>query len=90
MRRIFSSINFYVQPGYQRSSHHFVNTQSVVKDTFDFLNGISGLFSNNKVMASFDVKSLFTNIPVQFTIDIILDEIYVPDVKTFLGLTKTS
>ena len=62
---------------------------SVVKDTFDFLNDISGLSINNKVMASFDVKSLFINIPVQFTIDLRLDQIYVQDVKTFHGLTKT-
>ena len=40
-------------------------------------------------MASFDVKSRFTNIPVQFTINLILDRIYVQDVKTFYGLTKT-
>ena len=62
---------------------------SVVKDTFDFLDDISGLSINNKVMASFDVKSLFTNIPVQFTISLISDQIYMPNVKTFHGLTKT-
>ena len=62
---------------------------SVVKDTFDFLNDISGLSINNKVMASFDVRSLLTNIPVQFTINLILDQIYEQDVNTFHGLTKT-
>ena len=62
---------------------------SVVEDTFDFLNDISDLSINNKVMASFDVKSLFANISVQFTINLILDQIYVQDVKTFHGLTKT-
>ena len=39
-------------------------------------------------MASFDVKSLFMNIPVQFTIDIILDQIYAPGVEFFNGLNK--
>ena len=56
---------------------------SVVKDTFDFLNDISGFSINNKVMASFDVRSLFTNIPVQFTIDLILNQNYGQDVNTF-------
>ena len=40
------------------------------------------------VMASFD-KSLFTHISAQFKINLILDQIYVQDVKTFYGLTKT-
>ena len=62
---------------------------SVVKDTFDFLNDISGLSINNKIMASFDARSLFTNIPVQLTINLILDQIYAQDVNTFHGLTKT-
>ena len=62
---------------------------SVEKDTFNFLNDISGLSIYNKVMACLDVKSLFTNIPVQFTINLILVQIYVLDVKTFHGLTKS-
>ena len=36
-------------------------------------------FKNNSVMVSFDVKSLFTNIPVDFVTDIILNEIYGSD-----------
>ena len=40
-------------------------------------------------MASFDIKSLFANIPVQFTINLILNQIYVQDVKTFHRLTIT-
>ena len=42
---------------------------SVVKDTFDFLNYINGLFIDSKEMASLYVKSVFTNIPVQFVIN---------------------
>ena len=30
----------------------------------------------NKIMVSFDVKSLFTNIPVSFTIKLIVDALY--------------
>ena len=36
-------------------------------------------FKNNSAMVSFDVKSLFTNIPVDFVTDIILKEIYGSD-----------
>ena len=40
-------------------------------------------------MVSFDVKSLFTNIPVDFVTDIILKEIYGSDsTKKVYGLTK--
>ena len=46
-------------------------------------------FKNNSVMVSFDVKSLFTNIPVDFVTDIILKEIYGSDsTKKVYGLTK--
>ena len=46
-------------------------------------------FKNNSVMVSFDVKSLFTNIPVDFVTDIILNKIYGSDsTKKVYGLTK--
>ena len=46
-------------------------------------------FKNNSVMVSFDVKSLFTNIPVDFVTDIISKEFYGSDsTKKVYGLTK--
>ena len=46
-------------------------------------------FKNNSVMVSFDVKSLFTNIPVDFVTNMILKEIYGSDsTKKVYGLTK--
>ena len=39
-------------------------------------------------MASFDVKSLFTYIPAQFTINLISDQIFVQNGKTFCCLPK--
>ena len=48
-----------------------------VRDSFSFAKEISCLtFNSNFHMASFDVTSLFTNIPLQETIDIILFEIF--------------
>ena len=45
--------------------HH----STTVKDTFDFLHRFHNNSINNKIMGSFDVRSLFTNIPVDFTIN---------------------
>jgi len=39
-------------------------------------------------MASLNVKSLFTNVPVDFTIDLILNNIFRNGVKDFNGLKK--
>ena len=39
-------------------------------------------------MASLDVKSLFTNVPVNFTISLILNNIFNNRVKDFNGLNR--
>ena len=61
-----------------------------LKDIFEFVDRMQQVkFKNNSVMVSFDVKSLFTNIPVDFVTDIILKEIYGSDsTKKYYGLTK--
>ena len=61
-----------------------------IKDTFEFVKPIQESSSKqNLIMLSFDVKSLFTNIPVDFVIDLILNKIYDSKLsKTFHGLTK--
>ncbi len=49
----------------------------ILKDSFDFINRVSQLdHDENQTIASFDVVSLFTNIPVNETIEIILDKCY--------------
>ena len=47
-----------------------------VSDSFDFVREISGTTNQNYIMASFDVVSLFTNIPVQETCQIIVDTLF--------------
>ena len=47
-----------------------------VKDSFSFAKEISDLVATGLCMASFDVKSLFTNIPLKETIDIIIFELF--------------
>jgi hypothetical protein len=49
------------------------NCKFILKDSFDFVNKISKIEANNKFIVSFDVESLFTNIPIDETIKIILD-----------------
>ena len=61
---------------------------SSLKDTFDFLDKIKNLTPGNKLMASLDVKSLFTNVPVNFTIGLILNNIFNNGVKDFNGLNR--
>ena len=41
-----------------------------VQDSFSFVKELSDIDSSNTVMASFDIKSLFTNIPLDETIEI--------------------
>ena len=36
----------------------------ILKDSFSYNNQIKSIASNNTFMASFDVKSLFTNVPL--------------------------
>ena len=51
-----------------------------VKDSFDAANRIKGisqhLFENGYQHISFDAESLFTNVPIKRTVDIILKRIY--------------
>jgi len=52
--------------------HH----ETCVKDTLTFLSLLQDKSSSVKVMTSFDVTSLFTNVPVDFTINLILDSVF--------------
>jgi hypothetical protein len=64
-----------------------VDTTHMLKDTYDFVNKISTLDSNvSRYQVSFDVESLFTNVPTKEAIDIILDTVYTADVKLFHNL----
>ena len=56
------------------------NIEFTLKDSFEAVNRIqdipSSLFVNGYKFASFDVKSLFTNVPIKKTIGVILTQIY--------------
>ena len=61
----------------------------IVKDSFSFVLELLSLnlASKNVVMASFDVTSLFTNIPLDETVDIISKRLFSNAVR-FHGLTQ--
>ena len=79
---ILSSINHY---SYNRVKFFIpfltpISTTSlVIKDSFSFVQELlnSDINSDSIVMASFDVTSLFTNIPVEETIELISNNIFV-------------
>lgn len=57
--------------------------QSTIKDSFSFADWAKMYKHNNEVMCSFDVSSLFTNIPLDETIQICLHKLYaLPDPPT--------
>ena len=52
------------------------DSKYIMKDTFDFINRVSKLKNSNHRMISFDIVSLFTNIPILETIEIILNRVF--------------
>ena len=54
-----------------------LDSQFTVSDSFDFCQKISSCnFNRTAVIVSYDIKSLFTNIPVDETCKIILDKLF--------------
>ena len=61
----------------------------MLKDTYDFVNRIRKInVDNDLYLVSFDVESLFTNLPTSETIEIILDLAYIDGAKIFHELTR--
>ena len=58
-----------------------------LKNSFEFVNEISEIKFDKCVMASFDIESLFTNIPINETINIICDSLFKKE-KTFKKFSK--
>ena len=62
--------------------------QYTIKDSFSFCEELKH-FNTNLIMASFDIESLFTNIPLQETIDLCVQKLF--EDKNFIdGLSKDS
>ena len=66
-----------------------VNTEFVLVDTYDFVNKISKLsVDEDRFLVSFDVESLFTNVPTLETIELIMDLAFPKGAEFFHDLKK--
>ena len=63
------------------------SNQYTMKNSYSFVEEARTLDVSNKIMASFDVKSLFTNIPLDETINIICESMF-KDKNTHCNLSK--
>ena len=54
----------------------YIPTRYSVNSTDEFLHILNSVYPNKGTLASLDVESLFTNVPVEETIDIILNYVY--------------
>ena len=64
---------------------HITDNEYTVTDSFHFAQEISNVSNKDYFMTSFDVVSLFTNIPVPETIDMILSKIFNSNITHFNG-----
>ena len=66
-----------------------VNKEFILTDTYDFVNKISKLdVVIDRYLVSFDVESLFTNVPTLETIELILDLAFPVGAETFHELSR--
>ena len=68
---------------------NLLQTSDNILDTFTFLSKISNHNSANQTMVLFDVKSLFTNIPLSFTLHLTLESIYVDNRTEWNSLNES-
>ena len=73
LRPIISSIgtyNYNLAKYLTKILSPYISKTHSINDTFTFVNEINNINSNNKFMTSFDIVSLYTNIPLNETIDL--------------------
>ena len=92
IRPIISSVNTYNYnlPKYldEIIKNSIKNNDFVIKDTFDYVNKISKIKYFNGYMISFDIESLFTNIPLEETIQIVMSKLFKDKDSRIEGLKK--
>ena len=71
----YSSHNYNLAKFINSIINPFASNQYTVKNSYDFTKLINS-FQHSGVMVSFDIESLFTNVPLKETIDIILNYVY--------------
>ena len=59
-----------------------------LKDSFDFVNKLAKIKDNKLIMIGFDIETLFTNISVDETLEILINRIYINKDDRFHGIKK--
>ena len=70
-------------------SSHLRNNPFIFKDSFNFIKKIHGSKNVDKMMVSFDVTSLFSNVPFTDRIDHVLEQMYLTYSSSCLHLLRT-
>ena len=61
-----------------------------IKNSYDFANYVNSLEDSSKyIMCSFDIESLFTNIPLDETIEVIISQLFPDATSTFHNFNKS-
>jgi hypothetical protein len=81
LRPVVSSIgtyNYGLAKALKQMLSNIIQSKVVIKDTFAFINALRSLpkSASKYKMVSFDISSLYTNIPLKETIEIILKHLY--------------
>ena len=91
LRPIVSSINTY---NYNLAKHlctlltHLIPNDYTTKDSFSFVNEFNNLDNSNKYLISYDIQSLFCNIPLLETIDLAVDLIHANNINFPINKTE--
>ena len=68
---------------------HLAENECTIKNSYQFSEKICNLrYTNPYLMCSFDVTSLFTNVPVNETIDIIIEKLFPGDDSKYYNMSK--
>ena len=85
----YGSFNFSLGKHIVPLISHLADNQYSLKNSYDFADTIRTLSdANNSFMCSLDISSLYTNIPVAETIDLILNKLYVNNTATYNGIRR--
>ena len=85
----YGSFNFNLGKHIVPLISHLADNQYSLKNSYDFADTLRILNdANNSFMCSLDISSLYTNIPVAETIDLILNKLYVNNTATYNGIRR--
>ena len=91
-RPIFAAYNspcYKISKFLVRHLSRFAVNNYTIDNSTTFVNQLSEIpYNSNVFMASYDVTNLYTNVPLVETINIILDTIFIDNLRSFIGLSR--